>query len=560
LLLMGMKTNCCIIGLLIFLLAACTNRHVVPSLQENTLYQLECCFPQKLDSIIQILDTLNVEILPEKEQAHYCLLKVWTRDHLFLYDSVTDSLLKVAEDYFIGGNDKWFEALTCEAHSRIAFKEGKGEQIKLDWLLKAFQSIKQCRHVDERFLRYSGNIESEQEWIDNYRYKIQLRLGMCYLDNDYYNEGLCYLKPVNAYFSEKRKYSSQFNSAFILGNAYMALNEYDSCRMCFEQGLEAAQKTNQAENIAYYHYSMSMLYRHQFDNDDYENEESGRQMLQKAISECHRGLALYQPPMFKFKDGLYDELEKSFYQLGQYDSCTFYAEKQLDFMKTMRFDIVPNQRNAEVFYHLYKSHEALGNQEKALEYADRYFEMKGALEKQPKAVEQVKNEYDKKLEMMQLQSEQQVKQFQLYLLLSLVLLLLVVVLWLSNRYRKNKEIEILRQKEAYRKLESEFESSSQHSLQALQQRVMELYNKGGNDKLEHVMAEFEASYPMAKKKIKTKYPDLTESERNILILSFLGFRTKEEADLLHLSVNTVEKYRTNIRRKAGSNVLSLLIR
>ena len=526
--------------------------------QEETLYQLNGCFPQKLDSIIQVLDTLNVEALSEKERAHYCLLKIWTRDHLFLYDSVTDSLLQVAEDCFVGGKDKWFEALTCEALSRIAFKEGKSEQIKLDWLLKAFQSIEQCRHVDERLLRYSEKGLSEQEWIDNYRYKIQLRLGMCYLDNGYHKEGLRYLKPVYTYFSEKQKYNNRFYSTFMLGNAYLALKEYDSCLMCFEQGLEVARNIGKAENVAYYHLSMSMFYRYQFDNQDYENEEDGRQLLQKAISECHQGLALYQDPMFKYKDGLYSELENSYYRLGQYDSCAYYAEKQLDFMKAMHFETVPNQEQA-IFLHLYKSYENLGNQEEALKYAHLYFETQQAIEKQPKAVEQVKNEYDKKIEMMQLQNEQQAKHYRLYLLLALVLLLLVVVVWLSNRYCKNKEIEILRQKEAYWKLESEFQSASQQSLQALQQRVMTLYQSGQEDRLKRVLAEFVAAYPQGMEKLQANHPDLTDSERNIVILSFLGFRVKETADLLGLSINTVVKYRTNIRKKVDSKAFSDLV-
>ncbi len=553
-----MKAKLFIFGLL-FTIAACANKTTTPPPQESILYQVESFFSQKPDSALQILDTLNLGTLSEKEYAHYCLLKVRARDLLFLYDSITDSLLKVAEDFYVGGNDKWFEAQTCEALSRIAFKEGKGEQIKLDWLLKAFQSIEQCRHIDKRFLYYFKNVESEQEWIDNYRYKIQLRLGMCYVYNGYYNEGLHYLKPVNAYFSEKQKYSGWFNSAFMLGDAYLALEEYDSCRLCFENGLEAAQKLGQVENIAYYHYSMSQLYRHQFENQYYKDEQEGQQLLQKAIRECHRGLALYEEPMFRYKDGLYCNLSKIHFQYEQYDSCVYYAEKQLDFMNTMRFEIVPNPENADIFQRLYKSYEALGNKAKSLEYADRYFEMLQTIESQPKAVEQVKSEFDKKLALMQLQHEQQVKRYLLYLFLALVLLSLTVVLWLSNRYRKNKEIEALLQEEAYRKLESEFEAVSRQSLQTLQQRVMELYKTGTNDRLAHIMSEFEASYPLAKERIKTTYPDLTESERNIVILTFLGFRTKEEAEILHLSLNTVEKYRTNIRKKAGSDAISQLI-
>lgn len=553
-----MKFHRYIIGLLL-LFAACAKQPTVPPPQEDLLYQVESFFTQKPDSALQILDTLNVDVLSKKEQAHYCLLKVKVRDAFSLYGHESDSLLQVAENYFVNGKDKWFEAQTCMALSRLAFKEGKGDQVKLDWLLKAFQSIEQCKLVDERFLRYSSNVESEQEWIDNCRYMIQMRLGMCYLDNNYYNDGLRYLKPVYAYFYEKQRYSNQFNSAFMLGNAYLALREYDSCQLYFEQGLEAAQKMGQVENIAYYHYSMSMFYRLQFDNQEYENEEE-RQLLQEAISECMQGLALYHKPMWRYKEGFYSELEKCYFQLGQCDSCVYYAEKLLDFMDTMHFEIIPNHYNAEIFLHLYKSCATLGYPEKALKYADRYFEMQQVLEKQPKEVEQVKNEYEKKLEIMQIENKQQMKQFRLYLLLSLVLLSLMVVLWLNYRYRKNKEIEILRQKEAYRQLESEFDSASRQSLQALQQRVMELYKTEKGDKLERVMAEFEASYPLAKERIKTHYPDLTESERNILILSFFGFRTKEEADILHLSVNTVEKYRTNIRKKAGSDALSALIR
>ena len=543
-----MKVKHIIFGLL-FTLSACTNK--TPPPQENILYQMEGFFLQKPDSALQILDTLTLETLSEKEYAHYCLLKVRTRDLLFLYDSITDSLLKVAEDYYVGGNDKWFEAQTCEALSRIAFKEGKDEQIKLDWLLKAYQSIEQCRHIDKRFLYYFKNVESEQEWIDNYRYKIQLRLGMCYLDNVYYKEGLHYLKPVNAYFSEKQNYSGWFNSAFMLGNAYLALKEYDSCRLCFEQGLEAAQKLGQAENIAYYHYSMSMLYRNRFDNKDYEKEEEGLQLQQKAVSECYQGLGLYKESMFRYKDGLYDELGILYYQLEQYDSCILYSEKRLEFLEQMHFKVVPNSTNANNLFRIYKSYKALGNKEKAFEYADRYFEMKSVWERQPKAVEQVKNEYDKKLEMMQLQNQQQVKRFQLYLLLASVLLSLAVVLWLSNRYRRNKEIEILRQKEAYRKLESEFESVSQHSLQALQQRVMVFYKTSEKDRLKRILAEFAIAYPGALEKMQAEHPELIEAERHIIVLSFLGFRVKEEAELLGLSSNTVTKYRTNIRKKMG---------
>ena len=548
--------------ILLTVLASCAKQSTVPLPKEDILYQAECFFTQKPDSALQILDTLNLDMLSEKERAHYCLLRVCVYDALFKYDKETDSLLQVAENYFVGGKDKYFEARTCEALSRIAFKMGKGEQYKLDWLQKAVESVDQCKHVDERFIRFCPKPTTEQDWLETYKYRLHWRLGMTYLDHGYTREGLDHLKAAEEFYAETQNYYMCFGIDNALGDAYLAIKEYDSCRMYFEKGMQAAKESGNAERIAYCHFSNSMYHRYRFNNQDFENEEDGRQLLWNAIAECHQGLALYEGPMFYYKDALYSELSRCFYLLEQYDSCIYYAEKQIDFMDTMHFEMVPNSENTAIFQRLYKSHEALGNQEKALEYAHRYFEMREAIENQPQAVEQVKNEYDKKLEMMQLQNEQQVKRYRLYLLLALTLVALVAVLWLSNRYHKNKEVEALRQKEAYMKLQSEFEVASQQAQQArqvLQQRVMALYQSGQENRLERILAEFAAAYPQAKEKLQANHPDLSETECQIVALSFLGFRVKEEAELLGLSTNTVVKYRTNIRKKVDSKAVSNLI-
>ncbi len=549
-----------VLFILLAVLVSCAKQSTVPPSQEDILYQVEGFFIQKPDSALQILDTLNVDVLSEKERAHFCLLKVKVRDQFFLYDNITDSLLQVAEDYFIGSKEKYFEAETSEALSRIAFKKGKGEQVKLDWLQKAFESIERCHQIDDRLIRFSNKPISKEEMLDIKKYDIQFRLGMCYLDNGYTQEGLNHIKTAERYYADTQYYFMQFNIDNALGNAYLALKEYDSCSMFFEKGMWAAKEAGNAERIAYCHFSKSMLYRYQFDNQDYEGREEGDSLLRKAIAECNRGLALYEEPMFRYKDALYSELSRCFYRLEQYDSCAYYAEKQMSFMDAMHFEMVPNPENASILQRLYKSYEALGNTEKALEYADRYVGMQQVVEEQPKAVEQVKNEYEKKLEMMQLQAKHQAKQYRLYLMLAFLLAALLLVLWLAFRYRKNKEIEALKHEEAYRKLQSEFDAASQQAHQALHQRVMAIYQSGGERTMERIMAEFMAIYPKATDKLASTYPGLSDSERNIVVLSFLGFRMKEEADILNLSPNTVEKYRSNIRKKANNDPISDLIR
>lgn len=560
-----MKRILSIVLLGLLALAACHSpqREAKPCPQEDILYQLTFYRSINPDSVKQILDTLNVDVLSEKERAHYCLQKVGICDAFFKYDDETDSLLQVAKDYFVGSNEKYFESETCEASSRIAFKRGNGEQDKLEWLLKALQSIEQCHHVDERLVRFSNPPMTEQEMIDLKKYTLHFKLGMCYLGNHYTEESLNHLRKAGQYFENTENSSMRFRTANMLGNAYLENEDYDSCLLWYRKGLELAENSGKTEQIAYCHSSMSTFFVCRYENQDYNTEEEGEQLLRQSVAECHKGLALYKERMFLFKDNLYNDLTNSYFQLGQYDSCLYYSEKMLAFYKKHYSNIVPSQWNADLYWRMYKSHEALGHTEEALKYAQLYFETQQAIESQPKAVEQVKNEYDKKLEMMQLQSEQQAKRYRLYLLLALTLVALMLVLGLTFRYRKNNEIETLKREEAYHKLQSEFESASQQAQQAqqaLQQRVTELYRSESKDRLKRILAEFTAAYPQAMEKMQANHPDLTEAERHIVVLSFLQFRVKEEAELLGLSTNTVAKYRTNIRKKVGSDPVSNLFK
>ena len=360
------KTPIALLCLLFLSIIACDKHSLSISTQEDMLYQVEAFLPHNPDSALQILDTLDITALSDKEKAHYCLMKVLVRDAKFLYDDETDSLLQVAEKYFVGSNEKYFEALTCEALSRVAFKKGQGEQVKLNWLQKAYQSMEQCKAMDKRLIR----LENAQEDIDLYKNKLLMRLGMCYVDNEYVTEGLNCLRPAAIYFEERQRPAMlQTISAFMLGTAYLQLKEYDSCRLWYEKGFHVAEESNDTGNKAFYHYSMASYYRHRFDDKNYEVDKEGEQLLRQAVAECHQGLSLYEGKLFKYKDGLYDELGRLYYLLEQYDSCILYSVKRLEFLEQIHFKIIPNKANSDNYYRLYKSYEALGDKENALECA-----------------------------------------------------------------------------------------------------------------------------------------------------------------------------------------------
>ena len=93
----------------------------------------------------------------------------------------------------------------------------------------------------------------------------------------------------------------------------------------------------------------------------------------------------------------------------------------------------------------------------------------------------------------------------------------------------------------------------------LPQRVNDLYRSKVSNRMERIMAEFEAAYPLALERLAAAYPDLNEAERQIAVLNFLRFRSKEEADLTGFTENTTLKYRSNLNKKAGSDPISALI-
>ena len=117
----------------------------------------------------------------------------------------------------------------------------------------------------------------------------------------------------------------------------------------------------------------------------------------------------------------------------------------------------------------------------------------------------------------------------------------------------------MRETEAEMKMQIDtMKQDLRHSQKVLQQRVVNLYKTEGDKAWEQILAEFAAAYPQGMEKLQADHPELTETERNLAVLSFFGFRAKEEADILHLSLHTVSKYRTNIRKKMGFGSISNL--
>jgi len=110
--------------------------------------------------------------------------------------------------------------------------------------------------------------------------------------------------------------------------------------------------------------------------------------------------------------------------------------------------------------------------------------------------------------------------------------------------------------DALQQLQTQADDALQQARAMLPQRVADLYRAKVPNRLERIMDEFEAAYPGAMERVAAAYPNLTKTEAQLFVLSFLQFRAKEEADLLGLSQNTVLQYRSNLRKKTGNASIS----
>ena len=548
------------IGLLLLLavLAACAKR--VPPPEEDMLYCVECFYQQSPDSAMQILDTLNLECLSEKERAHYCLLKAKTNQRQGTNDAATDSLLKVAENYFIGGKDKYFEAMTYWTMSGLSRNNAKERHAVLDYRLKALQSIEQCQHVDERIVRYSPTPTNEQDEIDRLKYAIHQRLGMSYTSNHYFREGVMHLKVSELYYAQKKKHKLHVMSAYMLGYAYLGLNEFDSCLMSYQRGLRSAEAIADTDNCAYYHLAMADYYNYCHSMQQPENESDSNTLLRKVVSECQQCLSFYGDSMQKANQvNAWKTMAGAYFGLCQYDSCLLYG------LKALAAQEVDGSRS--LYECLYGACKALGDMEGAVRYADALLRMESEYRQEQNAVAEVKEEYEKQLEINQLKTEQQIKRYRLYLWIALLLIVLLALLWMVFRYRKNKEIETLRLREESLRLQEESlrllsdkERIAHEVSENLQNRVHKIYTDGKEDAYQRILNDFNATYPKAWHNLMEAYPSLSELEYGLCVLGFLSFRAKESAQLLGFQENTIGKYRSSIRKKTGVADLKELMR
>ena len=128
------------------------------------------------------------------------------------------------------------------------------------------------------------------------------------------------------------------------------------------------------------------------------------------------------------------------------------------------------------------------------------------------------------------------------------LLLLVAIAFVVARRGYGKRLK-LQQEELGKQLEAAQDALKVKEKDALFTKVNAIYQDKLGNKAKRIFEAFSEAHPDAVAKLKTSYPDLTDTEVDVCVLSHFAFRVKEIADILELRENTVAKHRSSIKKK-----------
>ena len=335
----------------------------------------------------------------------------------------------------------------------------------------------------------------------------------------------------------------------IIGKQYTKLNEYDSAAYYYDLTLSCIPDRN---TMIYRDWvSLTALNNYNNHRDTLAALDSLKSMIAQSASEAER-LNRYLTI-----GGIYNAI-------GQYDSAKYYWEPVFE-LEERGFNL------RMVADYLREIALKEGDTLKADQYAQVVAKNSSSPGESQARVSLLSDMFQSYLQEKQvaasLRERRKAVRTALAVVLPLVVVMVAAILMMRRRGKQQMAAQhaeaqkALEERERLHKetIKKQQNETIQQARKMLPQRVSDIYHSKVNNRMERIMAEFEAAYPFALEQLATAYPDLNETERQIAVLNFLHFRGKEEAELLGFAENTIMKYRSNLNKKAGSDPISALL-
>lgn len=349
----------------------------------------------------------------------------------------------------------------------------------------------------------------------------------------------------------------------LIALSYMIQKDYINAEIYLKNALDHADKGNSTRAKRKILNNYSVFYREQGKYDkaiDY--------LLQLKTLELDSA----QKIMFNINMGilyLYD---------NQYDSAYFYTQKALDLTK---YTTVKPETEVSIYFSLYYIAKKQENYQLSLSYLEKHEALRYNIlkENEKKSLYSIQQQYD--YETLRNKMNQNIIQKQRIILIISLLLLIASMITIGLLVRQKKilnederirnELEMIKEemqssikpkiveKELTRQLHliisanhiAETADDFKKEWSALVYRI----NSEKTNMFDAAMAAIERFYPDMYATIRSKYPDLSETESKVMLLSCSDLKNNEIARILGLSVHSVNKSRSEINKRLSDPYL-----
>lgn len=383
----------------------------------------------------------------------------------------------------------------------------------------------------------------------------QQYMGMLLLEQWSFDEAIKMLNESAATTKDDPVMISYSNSG--IGRAYFIIDSVDKSIHYFEEAVRYAEQSSDSNVMSVAYQNIGAIYNEIGDYEEaldyiklsmrYNNDE-------KDVPRYHLNLA------YIFSD------------MNEKDSCSYY----MNLLKSEIDSIEDKTMKTAIYYFMSKNAYGENNYESAYLYYKNFAEMD--IELLEERLQQNVLEIQKKYDYEKIENEYNVRILRKHRLLMFSLLVTLIIgtlLFIQTKINLRKRKEELKMKDEILKFENEvlrLNEIKDDYKRNLEWKYMLVYSTMLMDRNENnfdlhykmikgkiydntetafeaILKIFNEEHPGLAKQIKEKYPVLSDTEYKVCIMAFTPFTSQETADILGKSINTVNKARTNIRKK-----------
>ena len=339
---------------------------------------------------------------------------------------------------------------------------------------------------------------------------------------------------------------------------YILMGQHEDAELCLRQSLFYAEKGHTDRVKRKIHNNYSVLYR--LEGKYGEALNSLQQMINDQSLDNKERLVLYL------------NIGNVYFDMGVKDSTACYFQFMEELLPIVNLKA---ETKVAAYGALFRFAESQDDKTTALQYHENHEKILYdlMLQQQEQTIFRIQQQYD--YESLQNVMNKKIIQRHITILIISILLLITTILILFLQYRHKQllksEEEMKQQLDDLKQdlLQTVKTSVLDHEISSRLRLILKVHDKtpqgndpkkewqslvwqimnGEQEAFEAARSVLETAYPKLYSTIKENYPDLTETEAKICLLSCSDLSNTEIAELLGLSTNTVNQNRSNLRKK-----------